>query len=298
MDGARTMESYRHRPRDPSPDLYNVPTQQTRGRNLGQSYRVNTNNLDSFYVHSNYHQPQQQQQQQPRRSRSADSRPQYNRGSTTSSNTGFFDSSSSPRHTSYREANGFSASPSRGGESNRALSDVGVDNGGMDSFRFYQIPKYEAVVQDDSMLYSSSERRRYRGSSQEDFLVLGNKSPARAPPSPGQAAYNRDGRIDFVDRRHPTATRNTTGNGHRHHQQQQEPQQSLFEQERQYYNFAKENLITFGSCDEPTSSTGLSQEELLQRRQREEASNKRKEKRKTKNRIINLPLIPLVLCPG
>ena len=272
LDGARKMESYQHRPRDPSPDWYNQ--NQTRGRNLGQSYRVNFSAQDGFSPHDNFHQSQYPERQ-PRRSSSADSRPQYNRVST--SNNGF--DSSSTNNTSYREGNGFaSMSSHKNGDSNRAHSDVGLD-GGVDSLRFYQIPKYEAVVHDDSMLYSSSERRRYTGDSQEDFLVLGNKYPARSPATPGQASYNnRDDRIDFVDRRHPNATRNAT-------------QHSLYEQEKQYYNFAKENLITFGSCDAPTASTGLSQEELLQRKQREEATNKRKEKRrtKTKNRIINFP---------
>jgi hypothetical protein len=64
------------------------------------------------------------------------------------------------------------------------------------------------------------------------------------------------------------------------------------ERDRQYYDFAKENLITFGSMDEPTESTGHSREELLQRRRTEETREKRKEKKrnnKSRNRIINFP---------
>lgn len=257
------MESYQHRARDPSPDWYHQP----RGRDREQPYGVNVSSQGEFSTQSNFNQPQFPDRQ-PRRSRSADSRPQYNRGTTNNEN--FFDFSRQ-HQTSYREGNGFSASPARG-SSNRPHSDVGVDRG-MDSFRFHQIPKYEAVVHDDTMLYSRSERRRYRDGSSEDFLVLANKSPARSPARPGQASYNRGDPIGFVDRRHPQG------------------QQSTYEQDRQYYNFAKENLITFGGFDAQTASTGLSQEELLQRKQREEAFNKRKEKRKTKpkNRILNFP---------
>ena len=75
-----------------------------------------------------------------------------------------------------------------------------------------------------------------------------------------------------------------------HYNQQQ--RQSLNDRERQYYDFAKENLITFGGCDAPTVSTGLSQEELLQRKRSEEERERRKEKRKnnkTRNRIMNFP---------
>ena len=179
------MESYRnrYRSRDPSPDLF---AHQTPGR-------VNFSSQDGF---GNIHQPQYPDSQ-PRRSRSADSRPQYNRGSTDD-NSGFF---SSVSRTSYRSGSGFSSSPSRAG-SNRAHSDVGVSDAGMDSFRFHQIPKYEAVVHDDTMVYSRNERRRYRDGSSEDFLVLNSKSPA--PARPGQATYH--------------------------------------EQDRQYYNFAKFNI--------------------------------------------------------
>ena len=68
---------------------------------------------------------------------------------------------------------------------------------------------------------------------------------------------------------------------------------------RHDYNYVKENLIMFGDGlappngdDAPTASTGLSQEELLQRKRREDTWRKRKEKRsqqKKQNRLINLP---------
>ena len=139
-------------------------------------------------------------------------------------------------------------------------------------------------MHDDSMLYNGRQQRQYRGKTEEDFLVLSNNAPTHSSPTPGQAAYNfpgksRNGQIDFVDRR--------PSNGHRQQYQQQGQLNTSQEQERQYYTFAKENLITFG--DAPSASTGLSQEELLQRRQREEARNKKsqKKKNKIKNRLIN-----------
>jgi hypothetical protein len=61
----------------------------------------------------------------------------------------------------------------------------------------------------------------------------------------------------------------------------------------QYKNYVKENLIMYGEGlqDAPSASTGLSQEELLQRKRREETWQKRREKRvqQKKNRVVNLP---------
>jgi hypothetical protein len=63
----------------------------------------------------------------------------------------------------------------------------------------------------------------------------------------------------------------------------------LHEQQRQYYDFAKEHLITFGGFDAQTASTGLSQEELLQRTRREETREKKRRNKPSKNRLINFP---------
>jgi hypothetical protein len=63
--------------------------------------------------------------------------------------------------------------------------------------------------------------------------------------------------------------------------------------ESRYNDYVKENLIMYGDGlqDAPSASTGFSQEELLQRKRREETWQKRREKRvhQTKNRVINLP---------
>jgi hypothetical protein len=77
-----------------------------------------------------------------------------------------------------------------------------------------------------------------------------------------------------------------------------------YEKDRRYYDYVKENLIMFGDGygrpgipggDAPSVSTGLSQEELLQRKRREETWRKRKEKRQhprkpaKTNKVVNLP---------
>jgi hypothetical protein len=81
------------------------------------------------------------------------------------------------------------------------------------------------------------------------------------------------------------------------------PYGSIQDKERQYYEYVKDNLIMFGDGlgtntgsngvilpDEPSVSTGLSQEELLQRKRREDTWRKRKEKRQQKkHRVVNLP---------
>lgn len=250
MNDTRGIESYRHQA-----EWHH----QTRGRNRERSDGFFSSE-EGFFPQNNYRN-QQQPGTQRRRAHSADSRPQYHSGTS-----------------SYREANGFSSSTFRGDSDRaRAHSDIGVD-GGVDSFRFSQLPRYDAVVHDDSILYSSGQRRQYKrnGSiipeqkqSSTDFAVWENRSPTRSSAAPGRSSYNN-----------PMSD---------HHYQQQ--RQSLYkQQEQQYYDFAKENLITFG--DAPSASTGLSQEELLQRRRNEETREKRREKQKRnpiRNRIMNFP---------
>lgn len=312
MDDVRRIEPYRHHNQHPKsslitsppPNSYSTDDMETstprdwrhhrRGRNEEQFDRVNYMSGEGFALQNNYH-DQQYPERQHRRTHSADSRPQYH---NSTSNRGFCDSLSPYNGSSYRERIGFSSSTSRR-NSNRAHSDIGT-SGGTDSFRFHQLPIYEAVIHDDGILYSSSERRQYKGNvvilpeqkqSSKDFPVWGNRFPNSSSTTVGPSSYNKDDRIEFVDRRHPRATRNDTASAMSAHHNH-DHRLSLHEQERQYYDFAKENLITFGGCDAPTASTGLSQEELLQRKRREETREKRRDKRKNKkakNRIINFP---------
>ena len=283
-DGMR-MEPYRHQTRDP-PAPYSA--NQRRGRSREQ---------DGFSQ-------QQQQQQQHRRSHSADARPQYHNSTTNSNNNnnnGFFDASSTPLNTSsYREGHGFSSSTtSRGADPNRARSDVGAEFGETDPLgRFYQIPRYEAVVHDDSILYSSRERRQYKGNTTAVAAILPEQG--RHSSATRTAAANTMNDHDPQHQHH----QNQNHQHHQNHQPQQQQQQqhqpqqqqqthkqSLHEQERQYYDFAKEHLITFGGfTDAQTASTGLSQEELLQRTRGEQTrEKKRRNKPSSKNRLINFP---------
>jgi len=278
--------SYENIDRNPS-DL----NHQKRGRSQEQRQSGNFSLEEGFTEHNNSFR-QQYPGTQHRRARSADSRPQYNNRMNIEAFPNF---SSARKTSSYREGLGFSSTTSQR-NSNRALSDVGVE-GGSNSFNFYQLPRYEAVIHDDSILYSSSKQRTIisnaitaeaeKKQSSKDFLALSNKSPTGTMR---QTLRSNDQRMDYIDHRQLSAIRkpmNSVMNDY--HQPDNHHHQSLNERERQYYNYAKENLITFGSCDAPTASTGLSQEELLQRKRREEVRNKRKEKRRSKNRIVNFP---------
>ena len=237
-------------------------------------------------------------QRQHRRIHSADARPQYH--GNKDDDKVFFEPSSS-RLASYRDGTAFAApSASHTASSNRPRSDMGTDDGGTDSFGFFQLPRYEAVIHDDSVLYSGSDRREYGGNAvvlpepknaSNDFPVRGTGSSSRATAGISSYNNNTNQRRNFDHQPHLGGTGNTTprginNNGSNRHQY------SSYEKERQYYDYAKDNLITFGSCDAPTASTGLSQEELLHRKRREDTRQKRKEKRRsktTKNRIINFP---------
>jgi hypothetical protein len=84
------------------------------------------------------------------------------------------------------------------------------------------------------------------------------------------------------------ATRQAGGLQHHHR-----PGSLYHTREMKYSDYVKENLIMYGEGlqDAPSASTGLSQEELLQRKRREETWQKRREKRHQlkKNRVVNLP---------
>ena len=271
---------------------------QRRGRNREQFDYVNSSSekglspnqpqrLNHQHQHQHQHQEEQEQEQQyprrpsHRRTRSADSRPQYSSSRNTTT-------------TSYREGLSSSQINSHRAHSDEELGGTGAGRGS-DSFGFFQLPRYEAVIHDDS-IYASSDRQQHRGNVITEQLQLqlqlegsppvgatGSRSPTRSLTQMIRPPYNISQRMEFAEQQQ---------------QQQQQQQQhqphdrhSLYDQERQYYDYAKDNLITFGRCDVPTVSTGLSQEELLQRKRREETREKRKEKRRNKTsnkqRIFN-----------
>ena len=253
---------------------------QKRGRNREQLDFGNFSSQEGFTLHNNNY-GQRYPGRQHRRARSADSRPQYNNGNNTEA---FNDFSSAHKMSSYREGRGFSSTTSRRNP-NRANSDVGVE-GRMDSMRFYRLPRYEAVIHDDSIVYSSSKQMKYMRNaiSAENNTVTTRQT----------LQNNNSPQMDNIDHPQLSATREQMNRVvNNYDQPDNNHHQSLRDRERQYYNYAKENLITFGTCDEPTASTGLSQEELLQHKRREEVRkevrNKRKEKRRNRNRIMNFP---------
>ena len=294
MDVARKIQSSRHRGNDPPaplstasfpPDTYAAEMEnstswdshyQRRGRNREQFDYVNSSSEERFS-------PNNQEQQYPRQQHSPDSRQQYKSNKN-------YDSSSSRNTASYRE--GFPASPQI--NSHRAHSDVGL-YGGTDSFQFFQLPRYEAVIHDDSILYSSGRQHRCNVIIPEQLStdvpvgVTGSptRSPTRSSTAQNQTQCNISQRIEFAEQQPSAKMNNIASAGLGHHNRH-----SLYDQERQYYDYAKDNLITFGRCDAPTASTGFSQEELLQRKRREETREKRKEKRRNKtnkHRIVNFP---------
>lgn len=129
------------------------------------------------------------------------------------------------------------------------------------------------------------------------------------PGNPYESTIVADSRV--IDQHHPsdyTSTRvqhhptknNTSSTDHHHHHRR------LYEdRDRRHYDYAKENLLMFGDGygrpggpgDTPSVSTGLSQEELLQRKRRDETWRKRKEKRQQHhprkpgrtNKVVNIP---------
>jgi len=140
-----------------------------------------------------------------------------------------------------------------------------------------------------------------RGVGLEKFPVWDNQIPAATSATTGRSFRGESDRIKFPDRQHLSVTENAADNfAHEYRPNPNQSRRSQHEQERQYYNFAKENLITFGGWDAPSAGTGLSQEELLQRKRNEETREKRKEKRRNrtgKNRILNFPSSLLKTSP-
>ncbi|VEU36993.1 unnamed protein product [Pseudo-nitzschia multistriata] len=229
---------------------------QRRGRNREVHDYINSSSGGGH--RSNYdHNPQHR----PRRSLSADSRPQYQ--TKTNQNTA---------HSPYGSLSQRNVGPSHI-HSDRAQSDVGATTNS-NSIGFYQLPGYGGVVHDDTVLYSSGGRRRLEEQQQQ--------------------RYSTSQRVLFAEGQHNRARKNARENAMSYQNDNGRHQySSSYEDARQYYDFAKDNLVTFGRCDEPTESTGFSQEELLQRKRREDTWQQRRGKRSSKankqQRIISFP---------
>ena len=317
-----------------------------RGQNREQFDYVNSS---SFSGEQQQHQEQQQEQEQeqysqqrPRRTHGADSRKNSN------NNNKKYDSSSSSAlplsSPSRRKDNNNDmfctggSSPSRtgtGGSINVSYSDVGTSKEleeRTDTFRYFDLPTYNAVVHDDSVLYTTSTgtSRSVTGvgtgrstrsdigvdtSTWSDALYRKQQDRGQQRRRVAPQDFSRSSQIQILEEEEFTPVgvgANTAGYSLRSSSNSKSKsqlplstinQRTGFAEQQQrndhYYNYAKDNLIMFGgrgADDSPTVSTGLSQEELLHRKRREDTWQKRKQKqtkRKNKNRILNLPSVLL-----
>jgi len=235
---------------------------------------------------------QQQNPQRPRQNRSRDSCSQY----TSNSNKKYNSSSSA------------SLSPSAGPWTSSSNEDpLREIEEGTDVFRSVHLPRNNAVGYDDSILYSSNDQQNDQQRANVTIEVR------RLPQDILRSSQNQEDELSPVGA--PKSSLQSSSTSHRQlsstisqrtgftEQQQQNDDYYNFlpGKERRYYDYAKDNMIMFGQGDAPTVSTGLSQEELLQRKRREDTWQKRKEKRRgheqknktNKHRILNLPSILL-----
>jgi len=242
------------------------------------------------------HQEQQEQQQnpqRPRRNRSRDSCSEY-----TSSSNKKYDSSASA-----------SLSPSAGPwTSSSNVDPLRELEEGTDTFRYVHHPRNNAVVNDDNLLYYSTDQKNDQ--QRANVTIEGR----RLPQDISRSSQNQEDEFSPVgapesslrsssrlQRQLSSTFSQRTGFVEQQQQQNDDYYNSLHVKEQRYYDYAKDNMITFGQGDAPTVSTGLSQEELLQRKRREDTWRKRKEKRRgheqknktNKHRILNLPSILL-----
>jgi hypothetical protein len=183
---------------------------------------------------------------------------------------------------------------------------------GQNTVRYYasELPRYDPVVHDDTAYARIQKQRNQQTTSGRPVQLQQPQQMETAvfmlPGNPYESTIGTD--PNCIDHQSPYSTASTqipypkhiaNGTNHKH----------LYEnKDRRYYDYVKENLIMFGDGygragggggnggDAPSVSTGLSQEELLHRKRREETWQKRKEKRqlprkvgKTTNKIVNLP---------
>lgn len=158
----------------------------------------------------------------------------------------------------------------RGHSDNRVNSSFTLDDDptrksyeGNETFRYFHLPQYNAVVHEDNgiQLPRTDHTDQIR-----DSASMGNRS---------KLYQKHDRHFSHTVQCQTTANQRASSGEHQmmHHNQY--------------------NPILFGQYDSQTVSTGLSQEDLLQRKRREETWRKRKERRGNRHRIVNLPSVLL-----